>query len=216
MERINVGMLVDIRRSDGRVHSATICEVREGTQSVTVEWFENGETKGKEIDLKALLAINPTLTTTQLSSMNFVSLASEEENTCEFVRASELQLRTQNNTEEMRRLGMPFSRTSDIGTFYTTAARNGGGFRTNLSGYKRVSSLQTPNKPSKQNTHRFPLDQSCLEFDFLTGSSTSGAVQNMAKFGLSQNIHKPSVVREIGRLQRNREERIAQLVNFCF
>lgn len=41
MERINVGMHVDIRRSDGRVHNAIISEVRKGTQSVTVEWFEN-------------------------------------------------------------------------------------------------------------------------------------------------------------------------------
>lgn len=41
MERINVGMHVDIRRSDGRVHNAVISEVRKGTQSVTVEWFEN-------------------------------------------------------------------------------------------------------------------------------------------------------------------------------
>ncbi|VDK47792.1 unnamed protein product [Anisakis simplex] len=87
MERVNVGMHVDIRRSDGRVHNAVISEVRKESSSVTVEWFENvhsylfvqlilkimpsfslwivdilkGETKGKEIDLKALLAINPTL-----------------------------------------------------------------------------------------------------------------------------------------------------------
>lgn len=36
-----MGMHVDIRRSDGRVHNAVISEVRKGSQTVTVEWFEN-------------------------------------------------------------------------------------------------------------------------------------------------------------------------------
>lgn len=36
-----MGMHVDIRRSDGRVHTAIISEVRKESQSVTVEWFEN-------------------------------------------------------------------------------------------------------------------------------------------------------------------------------
>lgn len=41
MDRVSVGMHVDIRRSDGRVHNAVISEVRKESQSVTVEWFEN-------------------------------------------------------------------------------------------------------------------------------------------------------------------------------
>uniref|UniRef100_A0A9J2P9A6 Kinesin motor domain-containing protein n=1 Tax=Ascaris lumbricoides TaxID=6252 RepID=A0A9J2P9A6_ASCLU len=46
MERVNVGMHVDIRRSDGRVHNAVISEVRKESLSVTVEWFENGHEAG--------------------------------------------------------------------------------------------------------------------------------------------------------------------------
>ncbi|MFH4980066.1 hypothetical protein AB6A40_006775 [Gnathostoma spinigerum] len=61
MERINVGMHVDIRRSNGRVHNAIISEVKKQSMSVTVEWFENGETKGKEVDLQSLISLNPTL-----------------------------------------------------------------------------------------------------------------------------------------------------------
>lgn len=33
----------------GRVHSAVISSLNADTRSVTVEWFENGETKGKEV-----------------------------------------------------------------------------------------------------------------------------------------------------------------------
>ncbi|PIO59879.1 hypothetical protein TELCIR_18644, partial [Teladorsagia circumcincta] len=61
MERIEVGMHVDIQRSDGRVHGAVVSQLKPERKAVLVEWFEKGETKGKEIDLTALLAINPTL-----------------------------------------------------------------------------------------------------------------------------------------------------------
>uniref|UniRef100_A0A7I5E816 Kinesin-like protein n=1 Tax=Haemonchus contortus TaxID=6289 RepID=A0A7I5E816_HAECO len=61
MERIEVGMHVDIQRSDGRVHGAVVSQLKPERRAVLVEWFEKGETKGKEIDLTALLAINPTL-----------------------------------------------------------------------------------------------------------------------------------------------------------
>ncbi|KAK5986631.1 hypothetical protein GCK32_016940, partial [Trichostrongylus colubriformis] len=47
--------------SDGRVHGAVVSQLKPERKAVLVEWFEKGETKGKEIDLTALLAINPTL-----------------------------------------------------------------------------------------------------------------------------------------------------------
>ncbi|CAJ0605453.1 unnamed protein product [Cylicocyclus nassatus] len=61
MERIEVGMHVDIQRSDGRVHGAVVSQLKPERRAVLVEWFEKGETKGKEIDLASLVAINPTL-----------------------------------------------------------------------------------------------------------------------------------------------------------
>ena len=33
----------------GRIHSAVISGVQPESKSVTVEWFEKGETKGKEV-----------------------------------------------------------------------------------------------------------------------------------------------------------------------
>ena len=36
-------------RSTGRIHSAVVSGVNAATKSVTVEWFERGETKGKEV-----------------------------------------------------------------------------------------------------------------------------------------------------------------------
>jgi len=58
---IAVGMQVDIKRSDGRVHPAVVSGINEATESVTVEWFENQETKGKELDLRHVAALNPSV-----------------------------------------------------------------------------------------------------------------------------------------------------------
>ncbi|XP_071454293.1 kinesin-like protein KIF2A [Hetaerina americana] len=58
---IKPGVNVDIKRTDGRVHSAIISGINRDARSVTVEWFEAGETKGKEIELEAILSLNPDL-----------------------------------------------------------------------------------------------------------------------------------------------------------
>jgi len=49
---------LNILRSDGRIHSAVVSGLNESTQSVTVEWFEAGETKGKEVEVEAVLSLN--------------------------------------------------------------------------------------------------------------------------------------------------------------
>lgn len=56
-----MGVNVDIKRTDGRIHSAVVSGINVETKSVTVEWFERGETKGKEIELEQILDLNPDL-----------------------------------------------------------------------------------------------------------------------------------------------------------
>ncbi|XP_068608584.1 kinesin-like protein KIF2A isoform X2 [Brachionichthys hirsutus] len=57
--KIFVGMYVEIKRSDGRIHQAMVTSLHEDNDSVTVEWIENGDTKGKEIDLESVFVLNP-------------------------------------------------------------------------------------------------------------------------------------------------------------
>uniref|UniRef100_UPI0035900CAE kinesin-like protein KIF2A isoform X2 n=1 Tax=Myxine glutinosa TaxID=7769 RepID=UPI0035900CAE len=59
--KLQDGGYVSIKRSDGRVHKAMVTALNNEDESVTVEWFENGETKGKEIDLESILSLNPEL-----------------------------------------------------------------------------------------------------------------------------------------------------------
>eukprot|EP00914_Ancora_sagittata_P003821 GHVO01008260.1.p1 GENE.GHVO01008260.1~~GHVO01008260.1.p1 ORF type:complete len:115 (-),score=8.04 GHVO01008260.1:417-761(-) len=58
---LKVGVNVDIQRTDGRIHSAVVSGINLESRSVTVEWFEKGETKGKEIDLDQAYSLNPEL-----------------------------------------------------------------------------------------------------------------------------------------------------------
>jgi len=58
MGGVRVGVNVDIKRTDGRIHSAVVSGVNIETRSVTVEWLERGETKGKEMDLNQILSLN--------------------------------------------------------------------------------------------------------------------------------------------------------------
>ncbi|XP_060926826.1 kinesin-like protein KIF2A [Limanda limanda] len=57
--KIFVGVYVEIKRSDGRIHQAMVTSLHEDNDSVTVEWIENGDTKGKEVDLESVFALNP-------------------------------------------------------------------------------------------------------------------------------------------------------------
>ncbi|XP_051539790.1 kinesin-like protein KIF2A isoform X2 [Myxocyprinus asiaticus] len=57
--KIKIGIYVEIKRSDGRVHQAMVTSLNEDNESVTVEWIENGDTKGKEVDLESIFAMNP-------------------------------------------------------------------------------------------------------------------------------------------------------------
>ncbi|XP_067378390.1 kinesin-like protein KIF2A isoform X7 [Channa argus] len=57
--KIVVGTYVEIKRSDGRIHQAMVTSLNEDNESVTVEWIENGDTKGKEIDLESIFGLNP-------------------------------------------------------------------------------------------------------------------------------------------------------------
>lgn len=45
----------------GRVHSAMVSKINYDARSVTVEWYENNETKGKEIELDTILKLNAEL-----------------------------------------------------------------------------------------------------------------------------------------------------------
>ncbi|XP_064386019.1 kinesin-like protein KIF2A [Halichondria panicea] len=58
---LTVGTSVNIKRSNGRVHSAAVSSVDKETNYVSVEWYENDETKGKEVAFQQIYELNKEL-----------------------------------------------------------------------------------------------------------------------------------------------------------
>ena len=62
---VNIGVNVDIKRSDRRIHSTCVTGLKPESRSASVEWFENNETKGKEIDIDIIHGLNQNLAQSQ-------------------------------------------------------------------------------------------------------------------------------------------------------
>lgn len=52
------GLTVNIQRTNGLIHAASITEIDWQSKSVTVEWSEHGDVKGKEVEFSALFQLN--------------------------------------------------------------------------------------------------------------------------------------------------------------
>lgn len=52
MAKLAVGINVDIQRTNGRIHSAVVSSIDWNAKSVTVEWSESEEIKGKEVRIR--------------------------------------------------------------------------------------------------------------------------------------------------------------------
>lgn len=83
---LKVGANVDIQRTDGRIHSAVVSGIDLDNKSLTVEWYERGETKGKELELETIFQLNPELRPAQREDDQYqdeneeaMSVDSEEE-----------------------------------------------------------------------------------------------------------------------------------------
>ncbi|XP_070701000.1 kinesin-like protein KIF2C [Pempheris klunzingeri] len=61
LSRLLVGLSVQISRSDGRVHPATVKSVDTVKSTVMVEWHERKICRGKEVEVSELTTLNPEL-----------------------------------------------------------------------------------------------------------------------------------------------------------
>ncbi|CAG9863338.1 unnamed protein product [Phyllotreta striolata] len=59
MTILNVGSSINIRRSNGVVQGAVVSAIDYALNCAKVEWFENGEIKGKEIHFSNITSLNP-------------------------------------------------------------------------------------------------------------------------------------------------------------
>ncbi|KAI2810483.1 Kinesin-like protein kif2a [Blomia tropicalis] len=61
MSNLVVGISIKIQRTNGQVHLAEVTSVNNDTKTITVEWNEGEEIKGKEVDFEQAFHLNPAL-----------------------------------------------------------------------------------------------------------------------------------------------------------
>ena len=61
MAKLAVGINVDIQRTNGLIHSAVVSSIDWTAKSVTVEWSESEEIKGKEVSISLFCGLRFTV-----------------------------------------------------------------------------------------------------------------------------------------------------------
>jgi len=194
MGGVRMGVNVDIKRTDGRIHSAVVSGINVETKSVTVEWFERGETKGKEIELEQILGLNQDLAPTSYDNANVIP--------------NKLQ-------KYVPRPAVPVANNK--------AAPTGGGTKRNPGRQSHVITSNGHNKEQHvenqngsgphsnlDNSETMPPPKQVASLPpekSETVSKTTGAAAAAAQ---AVNRRRSNVVKEVERLKENREKRRAQ------
>ncbi|XP_045496715.1 kinesin-like protein Klp10A isoform X2 [Colias croceus] len=233
--KIQSGININIKRTDGRIHSAIVSGINLETRSVTVEWYERGETKGKEVEIDAILALNPELSvgtrhTPHLQPMpnklardpsgsssddgGFLREGGEGEGAGD----SGHTLPVRNSRSDMTRQSIPVAtkaptrvtrnnqmRVSNVGGAYTNGH---GGDTTGRRGAENVPPPQPTQptlQPQPQQTNRVTQ-----QFNPPVSSARPAAVASTVSVPhavASGAVRRSNVVKEVERLKENREKR---------
>ncbi|KAL0278961.1 UNVERIFIED_CONTAM: hypothetical protein PYX00_000624 [Menopon gallinae] len=225
MKVIEAGTNVDIKRTDGRVHSAVVSGVNWNSRSVTVEWFEQGETKGKELPVDQILILNPDLCPDPSYSNN-ATASLNQSSVANRLRATVNRIVPQQNTVPQ----------NVAGSYRSTRSRpshitNGHGLHGEHSprGMDYISS--TPSQPStptsqQRTTNVFAVPQAgvirsntaqiSLASSQQSKISANSSVQQVMESNIPQSVsnnattsvgRRSNVVKEVEKLKKNREER---------
>lgn len=198
------GMVVDIQRTNGNIHSANITEIDWSMQCVTVEWLEHGEVKGKEVEFGALFQLNP-----HIDPVNPGKTASTND-------IVQMQPPPQPPQHRNRRLAAP-SRASNVNQ---TPANHNNNHQTNTN-------TNTNNNPSHVNSKkgslrlRPPNSRQTIANGYagpeqLNSSSLTNLnalpipkTTNMAQAAVA-NRRQSNVVKKVDKIKQQREERRAK------
>ncbi|BES90945.1 kinesin-like protein [Nesidiocoris tenuis] len=222
---IRSGISVQIRRTDGRTHPAIVSSVNTALKSVTVEWFEKGETKGKEIEFDTIFALNANLAPPSHQNLNDANLEAhklsrdsstswdedeeeDDEDECDDESHNELLSTDGDNGNSKTKSTMSISSLPNPRTNSTKA-------HLPLQSKNRLSAIKTGQITSHTTINGFSLSSN--------NSNLSENVQTVSIKSPTQNNTMPApqpasdinakgrkrnnVVKEVEKLKKNREER---------
>ncbi|XP_032668160.1 uncharacterized protein LOC116842700 isoform X3 [Odontomachus brunneus] len=202
---------------NGRVHSAVVSGVNLEQRTVTVEWFERGETKGKEVEIDAILALNRDLSQKMMgppSQMNNHMLASSK---ARHSTRPSIPVKASSN----RQLSRPVGRPTNI-MAPATSVNGHGESNSGLTGRRELENIpptpttavtqynlatplqnkqkQTTQQQQQQQQQQLQLQQQQQQQQLQQQQQQQAQVEN----GRSR---RSNVVKEVERLKKNREER---------
>ncbi|XP_050466207.1 uncharacterized protein LOC126859218 isoform X3 [Cataglyphis hispanica] len=189
---------------NGRVHSAVVSGVNLEQRTVTVEWFERGETKGKEVEIDAILALNRDLNQKMgppPQVMNNHMLASSK---ARHSTRPSIPVKASSNKQLSRQTGRPTNIMSS-----TTSVNGHGDSVSGLTGRRELENIPpTPTTTiaqynlatSVQNKQQKQAQQQQQQQQQLQQQQQQTQVEN-------GRGRRSNVVKEVERLKKNREER---------
>ncbi|XP_050345034.1 kinesin-like protein Klp10A isoform X1 [Nymphalis io] len=191
--KIQSGININIKRTDGRIHSAIVSGVNLETRSVTVEWYERGETKGKEVEIDAILALNP-------------ELAGQRNHT------PHLQPMPNKLARDMTRQSIPVATKAPSRVTRNNQMRlsNAGGAYTNGHGGDTTGRRGAENVPPPQQPQAPPNSRITQQFNPPVSAARPAAVSSAVSVPhavASGAVRRSNVVKEVERLKENREKR---------
>ncbi|XP_043204576.1 kinesin-like protein KIF2A isoform X2 [Amphibalanus amphitrite] len=201
---LKLGVNVDIQRSDGRIHSAVISGVNNDAKTVTVEWFERGETKGKEIEIELIFNLNPNLAPSEPQSVIPSKLS-----------RSDPQLRRGDTTSrsEASAAGPSSSRLRQRVTSSTSTSSRASRAANHTRAYANRQSMAIQNNKStktRQSYARPGLMALSNNADMgltVTSRDTENIAPPASKAPPQGSRKRSNVVKEVEKLQKKREER---------
>ncbi|XP_061709247.1 kinesin-like protein Klp10A isoform X6 [Cydia pomonella] len=202
--KIQSGININIKRTDGRIHSAIVSGVSLETRSVTVEWYERGETKGKEVEIDAILSLNPELAgsrhTPHLQPM-------PNKITRDMTRQSIHQ-----SIPVPTKASSRATRNNQVRMSNAPGYTNGhGGDTTGRRGAENVPPPAQPPAPvpnSSRVTQQFNASNTASGLTRgNTGAGAASSTVNVPHAVASGAVRRSNVVKEVERLKENREKR---------
>lgn len=178
---LKTGMSVDIRRTDGRVHAAIVSGVNSKTRTVTVEWYEQTETKGKEIDIDEILALNTNLVSSNYNNQNAVP----------------------NNKFPRYTTKPSIPVVTNKGSYRSGRATNRATTVPPVNGHNNIENV--PATPAAPITNNISSRHSMAPVQ--PQSPPTANISSCGQLGPNKGGKRSNVVKEVEKLKKNREER---------
>lgn len=197
MYNIETGYSINIKRTDGRVHSAVVSGINWEQRTVTVEWFERGETKGKEVEMDAIVALNPDLT-----SQKTIEPPAQVNNHHVLISARarhsikpSIPVKAGSNRQLSRQSGRPTNIMPPSNTV------NGHGDSAGLTSRREMENIPpTPTTAASCNVTAVAKQKQQLQSQQQQQQQQQVQIEN-------GRTRRSNVVKEVERLKKNREER---------